>query len=972
LGSRFCDACEFTATEVFDVRRQMDERLLEREVDLGAQAQALSIRQAAAAAGMSERAIRRAIDRGELSASKTGGVFQVSPDELARYQALQPGQSLPRPRLLRLVSPTSPAFADGRVPLLLTPLIGREREVAIIQDFLEQPEVRLVTLTGPGGVGKTRLALAVANELGKRFADGAAFVSLAPVRQAVLVSSAIAQALGVRETGDLPLVERIATFLKERELLLVLDNFEHVVDAGPLVAVLLATCAGLHVLVTSRERLHLSGEQDVPVPPLAVPGVEESRSQGVEEEPARRGGRREAGGGRREIEDSAAVQLFMARARAIDPDFALTQENAAAVAAVCRRLDGLPLALELAAARIAVLPPAALLARLDRRLPLLTGGPRDLPARLRTMRDAIAWSYDLLSPEERTLFRRLSVFVGGFTLEAAEWVSDGKAESGRRAAGEVTVTRSLPPRDSDTSTPSSDILNLVSSLVDKSLLQRLKWSDREPRFAMLETIREYGLERLQRLGEAENAQRRHAEYFLDFAATEETKLRGHEQAAVLTRLEMEHDNLRAALSWSLAAPNRVETAVRLAGALHWFWYLRGHFSEGRRWLEEALARSAALDFGQSRVKAQTAAGLLAMHQNDNAAARVHLQESVALARMLRDTTGVAYALHVLAWGDPLQADPSKLLSQAEESVALFRETGDQWGLASALCTLGMVRIANLRIEDAIAPIAESLALARDLGDTWGLARALHYSGELARHHREDEQARALYEESLALYRRLDHQFSAAAVLHNLGYVAQHQDNPRRGLEYVSEALAEQLKHGNRPNIALCLGGLAGMVSLLGQPEPAARLFGAAATLFEVTRTSIWPVDRIDYDRNLSAVRAQLGEDLFANAFAAGRAMSLEQAIAEAFAITDAIRLKTETSIAGSDEQEAIAPEALGLTAREREVLDLVSRRATDREIADALSISPRTVEHHVSHILAKLGLSTRRDAAAWAAEHLTT
>jgi non-specific serine/threonine protein kinase len=283
----------------------------------------------------------------------------------------------------------------------------------------------------------------------------------------------------------------------------------------------------------------------------------------------------------------------------------------------------------------------------------------------------------------------------------------------------------------------------------------------------------------------------------------------------------------------------------------------------------------------------------------------------------------------------------------------------------------MVRIANLQPDDARAPIAESLALARDSGDTWGLARALHYSGELARHRGENEQARALYVESLGLYRRLDHQFSAAAVLHNLGYVAQRQENPRLGLEYFSEALAEQLKRGNRPNIALCLGGVAGMVSFLGQAEPAARLFGAAATLFEVTGTSIWPVDRVDYDRNLASARTQLGERQFVSAFAVGRALALEEAITEATAVIDAIRLEARTSIGGSDEQQRISLEDSGLTRREMEVLDLLSRRATDREIADALSISPRTVEHHVSHILAKLGLDTRRDAAAWAAEHVT-
>ncbi|MGH2618033.1 MAG: ATP-binding protein, partial [Thermomicrobiales bacterium] len=522
-----------------------------------------------------------------------------------------------------------------------------------------------------------------------------------------------------------------------------------------------------------------------------------------------------------EIADADGVRLFVARARAVDPGFTLTEQNAAAVAEVCRRLDGLPLAIELAAARSAVLPPASLLARIESRLTLLTGGPRDHPARLQTMRDAIAWSYDLLSEEEQVLFRRLAVFAGGFTLEAAEGVAN---ETGT--------------------------LDLVTSLVDKSLLRRVERIDAEPRFGMLETIREYGLEQLQAHGALDTIQRRHTTYFLTFAEATEPKLRGREQVAQLARLESEHDNLRAALTWSLAAPDGTDTALRLAGALHWFWYLRGHLSEGRRWLEEALARPVEGERSPPRAQALAGLGMLAFPQDDYAVARARLEESIALARDLGDPARLAYALHFRAMGDLLHADHAVLHALVSESVALLRAIGDRWGLATSLCALGMVAIVTQQFDEASTPFAESLALSRDLGDTWGLARVLHYSGELARFRGDGEQARALYEESLTLYHELGHRHTAAIVVHNLGYVAQHEGDPRRGMACFAEALAEHVKHGDRPNIGHCLGGLAGMAGLLGQPAPAARLFGAAAVLFEATGAAIWPIDRVDYERNL--------------------------------------------------------------------------------------------------------------------------
>ncbi len=371
----------------------------------------------------------------------------------------------------------------------------------------------------------------------------------------------------------------------------------------------------------------------------------------------------------------------------------------------------------------------------------------------------------------------------------------------------------------------------------------------------------------------------------------------------------------------------------------------------------------------SRAKALVGSGMLASRQDDFSAARARLQEGIAIGRDLQDLTSLTYALHFLAMGRLLHADHAELRSLVIESVALFRETGDRWGLATALHALGMTAVVTLRFDEARAPFAESLALYRELEDTWGLARVLHYSGEMARFGGDDERARALYEESLALYQELGNQFSAAIVLHNLGYVAQHQGDSRRALACFAEALSRHVKHGDRTNIGHCLGGVAGMVGLLGHPGQAARLFGAAAKLLQTVGVAIWPVDRVDYDANLAAVRDLLGNEAFTTAFAAGQELTLQQALAEAFSTRDAIEISTGVGGAASGGAIPAAEVAFGLTPRESEVLHLLARRATNREIADALSISPRTVMHHVSHILAKLCVTNRRDAAALAVRH---
>jgi predicted ATPase len=682
---------------------------------------------------------------------------------------------------------------------------------------------RLVTLTGPGGTGKTRLALQIAADLLGHVPDGVYVVPLASIGDPELVISTIGQVFGLREAGGRPFLDVVIDHLKDRQLLLVHDNYEQEQPAALHVAELLMACRRLTVLVTSRALLHISGEQEFPVPPLALP------------DPARALAAETLG-------QYAAVSLFVQRARDARPGFSLTEANASAVAEICHRLDGLPLAIELAAARIRLLSPEALLRRLEHRLPVLTGGARDLPERQRTLRDAIAWSHDLLDDAERDLFRRLSVFVGGFTLDAVDAV----------ASGEWRGTREEPP-DSPLLTLHSP-LDIVASLVDKSLLRYDDGSDGEPRFRMLETIREFAGERLEASGEAASMRQRHAAYYLALAEEAEIELRGARQAAWLDRLEAEHDNLRAVLARCQAEPTDaagdpavVELGLRLAGALLWFWLVRGYVTEGYRWLRAVLATwdqvAPAAGATSARGKALAGAGHLAQYLGDYA-------ESVAFL---------------------------------EESVAVLRAAGDEHGLAWSLGQLGEVARNRGDYPRAAALLGESLSLARRLGERWTMYHVLYRLGEMARNRGDYPQATALYEESLVIRREFGDKRGIAAALHSLGFLAREQGRPLHAAAIFEQSLTLHSEVGNKIGIAMCLEGLAGSALAARQPERAARLLGAVEALCEVIGAPLLPAERAHYDRDRVVARDALGEVAFTVAWAEGRAMPLEQAIAEALA-----------------------------------------------------------------------------------------
>ena len=776
----------------------------------------------------------------------------------------------------------SPEQHHDNIPAPPTKLIGREREVSMIAQHLRRQEVRLATLTGPGGAGKTRLGIQVASELRGHFAGGVYFVSLAAIHDAAWVIPAIAQTLGVRDHGGQALFTRLVDALQPHPTLLFLDNFEQVVGAASQVADLLAACPQLKVLVTSREVLRVRAEHELAVPPLALPDSAHLLDLTA-------------------LARLPSVALFLERAQAVAPAFQLTTANARAVAEICAQLDGLPLAIELAAAHLKLLSPQSLLERLGRRLVVLTGGARDAPLRHQTLRNTIAWSYQLLDAWEQRLFRWLSVFVGGCALQTAEAVC---SRAGHREA---------------------EVREGIAALIDKSFLQRMasvEDVDAGPYLIMLETIREYGQEALAANGETARARQAHAEYFCRLAEEAAAALQGPQLVAWLERLERAHDNMRAALRWTLES-GEIETALRLSTALERFWVIRGHRHEGLAFLERALAERALAERADVapavRAKALLAAarlaivqsryergealaqeclslfrqlgdergialtldrlGMAAWRQGHFAAARGLMQEALALFRAQRDHSRVGWSLFTLGLLHTKQGEYSRAGVLFEESVALFKQLGNKRGLAAASTQwAGALLVSQADATQAALLLQEGFALQREVGDQEGIAASSLLLGWAALTQGDTAVARAHVEEGLALYRQMAHREGGAEALSLLGHVAATQGDHTSACRHYEESLAVAREIGDRELLASGLARLARSAAMQGDPAWSAQLWGHTEALRDAIGAPLQPIEQAGYEQAVAAVRAQLGERDFTARWTQGRQMTTEQVL----------------------------------------------------------------------------------------------
>ena len=862
-----------------------------------------------------------------------------------------------------------PAEPVWKVPTILTPLIGREQDVATVCELLARAEVRLLTLLGVGGIGKTRLSIQVASQLRDHFADGVCFVGLAPISDPSLGLSSIAQELGLQEAGTQPLVETVKAWLRDKHFLLLLDNFEQIVSAAPLLENLLAACPRLVILVTSREVLRLSTEHLFPVPPLSLPDLAQLPDH-------------------EQLSQYAAVSLFLQRAQALKPDFQLTSTNSHAIAEICVRLDGLPLAIELAAARIRLLPPKALLTRLSQRLQVLTGGSRTLPERQQTLRNTIKWSYDLLNEEEQRLFRRLSLFVGGCTLEAAEAVCGTGSEG-------------------------SFVLDSVASLIDKSLLHQVEQEGEEPRLAMLETIREFGLGCLEQQEELQAIRQAHARYYLALAEQAEPHLFGSEQLRWLDLLERELDNLRAILQAGIAGgAEEREEALRLGAALRIFWAGRGHLREGRNALERLLA-GAGMIADPVRLKALNTLGMLLFTQDDTrglepvadealalartrgdqeqmttalilrgiammyergdyARAQAYLEEALASARALGDRLGLYNALACLGLLALFQHDAPRAIAWLEECLIQCRAVGEQLLMSMSLVGLAMAELSQGHAARARTLLEEIISICQEFGNPWGVAQALRLLGVLAIQQGALSQAEAFLADSARLASEIGDRNIIAHSRLQLATLATMRGEFGTARQWYEEGLATAMDIGLTNYIASGLKGLGCVAAAQELPTWAALLWGTAEPRHE-SRSEATPltfylvaIPQTLYDRMVDVVRRQLGEAAFSAAWARGRSMTPEQALAAQGTAEMPLSAATESPSPPPAKTSSTYPS--GLTAREMEVLRLVAQGLTDAQVAEQLVISPRTVNTHLTSIYGKIGVSSRSAATRYAIE----
>jgi predicted ATPase len=818
-----------------------------------------------------ERAKRRRPQRETMRL--LADALNLNEDERERFEAAARTR-YPTPHLVPRESPPS------NLPLPITPLVGREEDLAAVLALLSRPATRLVTIMGAGGVGKTRLALDIASAALASWPDGVFFIPLATIRDPELVLTTIARTFGIAERGTQGLRASLVTHLKDKRLLLVIDNFEHVITAAVHVADLLGACSGVTVLATSRAALHLRGEQEYHLRPLPLPDLRETD---------------DLAGMRR----SPAVELFMQRATAINPDLTLEPANASAIAQICARLDGLPLALELAAARTRVLQPAELLARLEHRFSVLTDGASDLPTRQRTMRHTIDWSYDLLPPDEQSLFRSLAVFADGCTLEAAEAL--------------VTALRGEPV----------NLLSGLASLADKSLLH-VEARGGVTRFTMLETLREYGLVRLTASDEIETARRAHATYFLTLTTATDFNAVGEAHARWLARMDAEHDNLRVALTWA-REQGGAEIGLRLAAALWEFWFMRGFFREGRAWLETMVALDQAHTTpAEIRGTALRGIATLALRQSDLAAATAIAEQSLACFREVADERGMAGALNILGSAAFERSDYESAFTHYSRSLALARDSGNPRSIAAALHNLGRTTRFRGDYERAAQYYRESETIDREMGAIDQLARVLGNQGHMARDCGDLASARPLIEKSLALYLQMGEKRGTGIALAQMAMIACDTGDPETARGYAErsmairreindrwgtaqsyvvfgdiaratndrgqawtcyrEGLLTYTRIRNRIGVAECLERLAAHVAAQQAWPLAARYFGAASTIRDRIHAPVLPIDRPLLERAIADTRAALGEDAWAAAYDAGRTLDIEAVVSEVTAL----------------------------------------------------------------------------------------